>query len=314
MLTLSQISKTYSKKTITEMKRHYDIYKINPPPGAIFRAKTAYATITAYQSGKVLFQGKQPLIESEKWESQYHTEQKKLFPPNKNVDTSYYPPKSLFLNNHIGSDESGTGDYFGPITTCAMFVKKEQIDTLKELGIQDSKAIRDDTIHTLAKELVRLQIPYSLMILPNAKYNTLQKQGWSQGKMKAMLHYHTIQKLLQKINDETYEGIIIDQFCQPSLFEKYIQSEHGSLHNHTFFMTKAESYSIAVAAASVIARASFLKEMERLSNEVGVPLLKGASAKVDQLIAHIIKTKGKNVLQNIAKVHFANTEKAAQYM
>lgn len=294
------------------MNKYYDAYKINPPPGAIFRAKTDYATITAYQSGKVLFQGKEPHLESEKWQSQLKSEQKGLFasPHNEN---GYYPPKSLFVNNHIGSDESGTGDYFGPITTCAVFIQKEQIETLKSIGVQDSKVIRDDKIHLIAKELVQLPIPYSLMILRNPKYNMLQNQGWTQGKMKAMLHYHTIQKLLQKINQKSNEGIIIDQFCTPAIFKKYLQSEHVSIPEKTYFMTKAESYSIAVAAASIIARASFLKEMEQLSEEVGVTLIKGASKKVDKLIAQLIQTKGRDILQNIAKVHFANTEKAVDY-
>jgi len=309
---LSHITELYSKKTINEMDKYYEKNKVNPPPGAIFRAKTNYATITAYKSGKVLFQGKQPLVESEKWQAEDKSEQTSLFTAAKPSTQS--PPKTVFKNSHIGSDESGTGDYFGPITTCAMFVKKEQIQQLKELGIQDSKLIRDDVIHALAKELVQLHIPYSLMILPNPKYNTLQKQGWSQGKMKAMLHYHTIQKLLQKIGNENYEGIVIDQFCEPPTFKKYLQTENVSLNDKTFFMTKAESSSIAVAAASVIARASFLTEMERLSNEVGVTLLKGASEKVDRLIANLIRTKGKHILHDIAKTHFVNTEKASIYL
>jgi len=79
-------------------------------------------------------------------------------------------------------------------------------------------------------------------------------------------------------------------------------------------MTKAESYSIAVAAGSIVARTSFVKEIEKLSNEFGIELPKGASNKVDQVIAKIIKTKGENALDSLAKVHFANTKKAIKYL
>ena len=79
-------------------------------------------------------------------------------------------------------------------------------------------------------------------------------------------------------------------------------------------MTKAENHAIAVAAGSVIARASFLQEMRRLSHEIGIDLLKGASTKVDQLIARIIKEKGHTTLERIAKLHFKNTEKAEKYL
>src|SRR5699024_6122609 len=98
-------------------------------------------------------------------------------------------------------------------------------------------------------------------------------------------------------------------FCMPHVYEKHITSEGRKLDPHTYFMTKAETHSLAVAAASIIARASFVKEMEDLSKIVGFSLLKGASPKVDQQIAKIIRTKGKQFLPSVAKVHFANTKK-----
>src|SRR5690625_3158085 len=121
------------------MDKYYEKNKVNPPPGAIFRAKTNYATITAYKSGKVLFQGKQPLVESEKWQAEDKSEQTSLFTAAKPSTQS--PPKTVFKNSHIGYDESGTGDYFGTITTCAMLVNKEKFEQYKVIGLHDIKQI-----------------------------------------------------------------------------------------------------------------------------------------------------------------------------
>src|SRR5699024_3693429 len=110
----------------------------------------------------------------------------------------------------------------------------------------------------LAEEIVKLEIPYALLVLHNEKYNIHQQNGWSQGKIKAMLHHHVNDLLLKKIEGKSYEGIIIDQFCEPSLYERYIASENKKLAPKTYFITKAESHSIAVATSSIIARASFL--------------------------------------------------------
>ncbi|WP_077327336.1 ribonuclease HIII [Virgibacillus siamensis] len=309
---MPQLVNRYSSLTIGKMQQHYTACMQEPPQGAIFRAKTGNAVITAYKSGKVVFQGKNPETEADRWTPEQNGQKKT---GSKTFETSpYAPPETLFTSSHIGSDEAGTGDYFGPITTAAAFVKQDQLELLKELGVQDSKNLSDTTIRKIATNLMHLDLPYSLLVLHNKKYNTLQKKGWSQGKMKAMLHHHAISKLQQKISTAPLDGILIDQFCEPHIYKKHIASEQQEMAENTYFMTKAEGSSLAVAAGSIIARASFLNEMDNLSNRVGFTLPKGASKKVDVTIARIIKAKGRNVLNTCAKTHFANTKKAAQYM
>lgn len=312
---MGQKAATFPKDTLKQMKNHYKDHLEATPEWAIFRAKTNNAVITAYQSGKVLFQGSRPDLEFKKWISQSSIQKEINHKERKStLQHHFHPPETLFSRNHIGSDESGTGDYFGPITTCAVYVKEEQITLLKEIGIQDSKNLTDEKIKELSKHIIEIEVPYSLMILHNEKYNQLQKQGWSQGKMKTMLHASCISSLIKKIADAPYEGIIIDQFCMPDIYEKHLTSERKKIDDKTFFITKAENYSIAVAAGSILARASFVKEMDRLGQLIGTPLLKGASSKVDQLIANIIRKKGEQILPSIAKLHFANTKKAHKYL
>lgn len=312
---MGQATILLEKEEIEKMKAYYYNCLEKSPQSAIFRARTDNAVITAYRSGKILFQGNNIDTEINKWKKGHGIPKNTNTIKSKTANTSsYIPPSSVLTGNQIGSDESGTGDYFGPVTTAAVYITKDQITLLKELGIQDSKAINDEVVQKLAKDIAMMNIPYSLMILHNEKYNSLQQRGWSQGKMKAMLHHSTINQLIKKIDHAPYEGIVIDQFCQPSVYINYLKSEQKYLNDNTYFMTKAENHAIAVAAGSVIARASFLQEMKRLSHEIGIDLLKGASTKVDQLIARIIKEKGHTTLERIAKLHFKNTEKAEKYL
>src|SRR5699024_12602289 len=196
------------------MKKFYQDNQLSPTPqGAIFRAKTEDATITAYRSGKVLFQGKNPDVEARIWQEFRGDSPAKVA---KGRNSQENKDLSFLTGNHIGSDESGTGDYFGPVTACAVYVQKDQIALLKKIGIQDSKKLTDQNILQLSEKIINMKIPYSLMILHNEKYNQLQLQGWSQGKMKAMLHHACISNVLHKIGDCYYGGILIDQFCQPN--------------------------------------------------------------------------------------------------
>ncbi len=302
---MSQIVNKYSEAMIQKMYHYYNNKLVDLPKGAVFRAKTNHAVITAYHSGKVLFQGQAPEIEARKWQDDVSTKQ---------TTSPYAPPATLFSSSHIGSDEAGTGDYFGPVTVASTYVHSDMMNVLKEIGVKDSKAFSDATVFRLSKEILSLNVPYSLLILPNQKYNSLQEKGWSQGKMKAMLHHHVNQNVIRKIEKQPYEGVVIDQFCDPAIYQKHLQSEQKTMPDNTYFKTKAEQYSLAVAAASILARASFLKKMDELSIELGIKLPKGASQQVDQTIATIIKTRGKSALYGVAKLHFANTKKANKYL
>ncbi|WP_226036476.1 ribonuclease HIII [Aquibacillus saliphilus] len=310
---MPQVVLKLSHEKIQMLKNYYARSLKACPPGAIFAAKTSNSSITAYKSGKVLFQGASPETEASKWGSiNENTSSKKKSSIQKSTH-AYAPASTLFTSSHIGSDEAGTGDYFGPITVAAAYVSKEQIPLLKKIGVKDSKNLTDDNIQLIARELVKMKIPYSLVILHNEKYNQLQKKGWTQGKMKTMLHHHAITKLLKKMEPDKPDGILIDQFSQPHSYINHLKSEKEVLQEKVYFMTKAESYSIAVAAGSIIARASFVKEMDKLSKLAGLTLPKGASQKVDKVAGSILAKSGEVELYKYAKVHFANTKKAENY-
>lgn len=297
------------EKQLLEMEKHYGNKKIPAPPGALFRVKSNDVVITGYQSGKVLFQGKNVAKEMLKWD---RTPMGRV----QESKASYVPQSTdtLFHRAHIGSDEAGTGDYFGPITVAAVFLEEEKIAELKQLGVRDSKTLSDASIKRLAQEVIRLDIPYSSLVLHNGKYNDLQQAGWSQGKMKAVMHHYAIQHVLQKIKGKKTEGIIIDQFCEPAVYRRHLKSENLQIEENTHFLTKAESKSIAVAAASIIARTRFVDELDKLALKADVELPKGAGENVDRQIANLIRKHGEKALYLYGKVHFANTKKAYQYL
>ncbi|TCT25043.1 ribonuclease HIII [Melghiribacillus thermohalophilus] len=302
---MSQAVLTLPYETIQEMNRYYKEYlKRNSPAGTVFAAKIDGCTITAYQSGKVLFQGNNCQKEALKW-GDYDAFKE---------ETSPSLP-SWIEGNHIGTDEAGTGDYFGPVTVAGVYIQKDQIQLLKDLGVKDSKNLSDQTVQELARKIVQLDIPYSLMTLENEKYNELQKRGWSQGKMKALLHYHVIEKLTSKLHmDNPLEGIIIDQFAEKDVFKRHLYSENLEMPDHLFFLKKAERYSLAVAAASIIARYKFLSALKHLSAKLGIELPKGAGHQVDETAARLIRIKGRETLNSCAKIHFANTDKATRLL
>ncbi|WP_306452912.1 ribonuclease HIII [Terribacillus saccharophilus] len=315
--------------TIQQMKVNYSRTEKPAPPGAIFSAKTPSCSITAYKSGKVLFQGKAPETEANKWGTasappkgpkpgvKDHKHPAPKGPaglkPSVN-DHRYAPAPTLFSSSHIGSDEAGTGDFFGPITVASVYVDKSQFALLKELGVKDSKLLKDDAIQRIAKDLMHVELPYSLLVMRNERYNQLQQRGWSQGKMKTMMHHHAIQNLLAKIAPTQPEGILIDQFQLPSTYIKHLATEDERLQQNVSFMTKAESHSLAVAAASIISRASFVREMDKLSKQAGFTIPKGASAAVDQAAGRLIRTHGRQALPVFTKMHFANSAKAEKFV
>lgn len=287
------------------MEAHYTRFlSAKVPQGGVFAAKTPGCSITAYKSGKVLFQGKDGESEAAKWGQPAAA---KSAAPKKQITACL--PASISSMSVIGSDEVGTGDYFGPITVVAAYVRKQDLELLKELGVQDSKNLKDDKIIAIAKQLVEF-VPYSLLTLHNQKYNQMQGSGMSQGKLKALLHNQAIGHVLNKIAPEQPEAILIDQFAKEEIYYSYLKGQRNLVKDKVYFSTKAEGIHLAVAAASMIARYAFVKHFEKLSEKAGFTLPKGAGSQVDVAAARLIKSKGIECLPEFVKLHFANTEKA----
>lgn len=270
----------------------------NNNPYAIARAKIDDCVITFFKSGKVVFQGESASYEASIW-SEIKDDDKKIESPSP-INSNY------ILTTHGGSDEVGTGDYFGPISVAATYVSNDDIKYLIELGVKDSKKLSDDKILEIAPKIIS-KIKYTQLCLDNIKYNELVANGFNMNKIKAYMHNQALSLLIKK-NNINNPRLIVDQFAEKDLYYSYLREVKEVVRNIEF-MTKAESSSPAVAAASIIARYSFLKHWELIEKYYNITIPKGAGAAVDTFGQLFIKIHGLEEFKKICKYNFKNTEK-----
>ena len=291
-----------------KMIDYYDLLRRDKkPPYSVFQAEEGGTIITLYESGKVMFQGISADIDANMWkdlESHYN---------NRDIDSELKKKeekeddKTYYYYDAIGSDEVGTGDYFGPIIVTATLVDKSTRKLLEDLKIMDSKKMTDDKIRRCAPILMN-KLPYVTFTLSNTKYNEMSSKGFNMNKIKAILHNRVLFELSNK--SIPYHKIIVDQFTTPRSYFSYLKQENiEDKVTKITFLTKGESKHLSVAAASVISRYRFLQEMDKLSEKYKVDIPKGASPKVDSVAKKILDTYGKNELSKIVKLNFKNTEK-----
>lgn len=301
-----------SENTKKEMVEFFEDFKREKTPAyAVFQADDADCVVTLYESGKAVFQGVSADISARMW-----IERERHLNPFKEVETTnsdkkdkkdkkdiYIDPK-IYNSSAIGSDEVGTGDYFGPIVVTAAFVAKENIPWLEELGVKDSKKLTDDKILEIVPQIIK-KIPYETLVLSNKEYNDKYSEDINMNKIKAILHNKVLFKLS---NNYKSDYIIVDEFAQKFVYYSYLKNIPSVVRNITFF-TKGEDKHLSVACASLISRYIFIKEFDKLGEEVDEFLPKGASDKVDAIGLKIIQKYGFNKLHDIAKLNFKNTNK-----
>ena len=263
-------------------------------PYAIFQAVEEDTVITLYESGKAMFQGISADVDASMWAMLQEKGKEDL----KNEE-------DLYNITSIGSDEVGTGDYFGPVVVCAAYVNKKDIKFLEELKVKDSKQITDDYIRKIAPTIAK-KIDYELLALSNKEYNEKYKTIKNINKIKAIMHNKVLYTLHQRHSD--CNKIIIDEFAKENSYFNYLK-EVTNVEKNLIFTPKAENKNMAVATAAILARFTFLEIMDKLSDKYHEPLLKGASSEVDKQAERLIEKYGKEVLDDIAKLHFINTER-----
>ena len=300
-----------SENTMNKMQTYFeDKKKDKTPPYAVFQAKEADTTITLYESGKAVFQGISADIDANIWaetEKHLNPQQKIEIKKSGNKKKTANPKTNYTLYNStaIGSDEVGTGDFFGPIVVTAAYVTKDNIAFLEQLGVCDSKKMTDDQILKIVPKIIK-KIPYSTMILSNEEYNQKYSAQMNLNAIKAILHNKVLLNMTMRYPN--YDYVVVDQFTSPSSYYKYLKASSKIQKNITF-ITKAEDQCLAVACASLISRYVFVKEMDKISKEIGVNIPKGAGPIVDEIGAKIVKEHGETILKKIAKCSFKNTAK-----
>lgn len=279
----------------TQQKRLYEAFKddqVKTPPYAKWQLKPQNCTITCYESNKVVFQGN----DCEVYAS-----------PFMNADLNGNASDEIQTDDifpQAGSDEVGTGDYFGPVCVCACIVQKADISLLRDLHVQDSKALDDAVIRKAGPQLISA-LKHSLLILDPAKYNQVHETD-NMNVIKAKMHNQAYVNLKKKT--ELPQLCVIDQFMPENSYYRAI-ADVPEIIRPIRFETKAENSYPAVAAASVIARCAFLMYWDKMEETYGMTFNKGGGRNADETAAEFVRRFGFERLRETAKIHFANTKK-----
>jgi ribonuclease HIII len=219
-------------------------------------------------------------------------------------------PATLFSTAWIGTDEAGKGDYFGPLVSAAVFVEARSAAVLRELGVRDSKELTDGRVRHLAGVVRQTVGPSaaSVVRVQPARYNSLYEEFRSEGKslntLLAWAHARAIEDLF-KAGVQT-DNILVDRFTDVAYIRARLLQHTRSRSLNLVALPHAEA-NVAVAAASILARASFLDWIEGTSRELGFELPKGASPAVVAVARQIVERYGEGRLRELAKLHFRTT-------
>lgn len=296
-------------KTKEMMIDYFNEFKREKTPQyAIFQADDGDTVVTLYQSGKAVFQGKDADLAADFWiETEKINSGKAIVSSSDEKKEKKELVRKIPLNvSSVGSDEVGTGDFFGPIVVTATYVSKENIDFLLELGVKDSKKMSDEQIKKIVPKIIE-KIPYNTYILTNKQYNDMYDKDMNMNKMKAILHNKVLSNFANK-KIYQYDYIVVDQFESAKSYYFHLKDVPFKVYDITF-LTKAEDQCLSVACASLISRYVFLKEMKKIEKSINMVIPKGASDVVNNVAMDIISKYGKTKLYEIAKMNFKNVEK-----
>ena len=300
---VTTLNKEQINKLTKLLENHHD-WDMHEAPYAYWKAKKDKTNIVAYKSGKLVIQGK-------------GTEDFVLF----SLETEILQKASLGYEEkaeivvaspftpHAGIDESGKGDFFGPLVISAVFVDKESHHKLMELGVKDSKLIKNDKkILTVANEIKSVvRGNFSVVAIGPEAYNRLYSNFKNLNKLLAWGHSRALENLLEK--EINCPWALSDKFGDERLIKQALFNKGKNIDLKQ--QTKAES-DIAVAAASILARAEFVQKIKKLGDDIGILLPKGASKAVLETASRIIKQFGEKKLSSLSKTHFKTLQKAIE--
>ncbi|MFI0435810.1 MAG: ribonuclease HIII [Parachlamydiaceae bacterium] len=262
-------------------------FDITTPPHTRFSAKKRGLACTLYESGKFVIQGK----DTSEFIEFY------LEPNILNTFNYTSPLSNTDLNPHIGIDESGKGDFFGPLCIAGVYLKRDQFAVLQKLGVKDSKTLSDSTIQKLAKQ-IKTQCLYHIVRINPLKYNQIYADFKNLNRLLAWGHATAIEQLVEQSG---CKQVIIDQFADEWVVEQALKRKNITVDLSQRHRAEED---LAVAAASILARDAFLEGIKRLSDELGILLPKGASQAVKTAGLAVLRKWGKEKLTEICKKHF----------
>jgi ribonuclease HIII len=289
----------------SEQELQYDGYQI------IITDGITKNSVDLFPSGKIVIQGKPGTLRDTLlvWRDQHNplfAQAQEYSQPLTEViplSQAEHTRRTYIGLPRIGLDESGKGDYFGPLVIGAVYIDEQSEDNLTAFGVRDSKLLSDTRILQIAAEIKKI-CPYEVISIGAKRYNELYKEIHNLNSLLAKGHAFAIEKLLEKVSCQL---AIADQFGDASYLQDALLEKGRSI---TLEQRTHGEEDIAVAAASILARAEFVQQMERLSSRLGMTLPKGASdPNIVTVGREIVNKYGKDTLAKAAKLHFRITEK-----
>jgi ribonuclease HIII len=272
-------------------------YKPCKVPYTVLAVEGPHCHINLYTSGKCLVQGKgaQDFV-------LFYLEPVVLGTAGVGYEEVLHPEA---VSPHMGIDESGKGDFFGPLVACAAYVNPDLAKTMQEIGVKDCKQLSDKQVLAIGSRLRDLlgRNRYTLVAIGPEAYNRLYAKFRNVNSLLAWAHARCIENLLETVAD--CPRAVADQFGSEQVIKRALMQKGRSIileQRH-----KAES-DIAVAAASVLAREAFLRALLRLSTETGIAVPKGASEQVRAAAAELVRKHGVDALLRACKCHFRTTD------
>ncbi len=259
-------------------------FDMKDAPYCTFSAKGDGVSVSHYESGKLVVQGKEIAAFLER------------FVPECTAAGS--APKEAL----IGADESGKGDYFGPLVCAAVALTPDIARFLDEVPLQDSKTLSARDIAEAADTLRRV-LPYEIVMIGPAKYNELYPKFNNVNTMLAWAHAKAITAVVAKSG---VKKVLLDKFCEEHVVRRALGPAAADLD---FSMRVRAESEPAVAAASILARDAFVRGLKKLEHEIGHPLPPGAGGPTERAARALVRAKGPSVLPSVAKMHFRTTEK-----
>lgn len=273
-------------------------FEFSEKPYAHYSAARGKVNVTVYEKGpKVLVQGK----ETEDF-VRFYLEPEILGEAKLGYEEIH---QAEMFEPHFGVDESGKGDFIGPLVIAGVFVNKEITRSLIDAGIQDSKKIGSDKRIRELAQIVRNTpgIMTEVISIGPERYNELYEKFGNLNRMLAWGHAKIIENLHKRKPD--CPRALSDQFARPEEIERVLKGRVTGLVLEQ--RTKAES-DTAVAAASILARESFINWLRDKGEEIGCELPKGVSQKVREIVSGLVERHGTDILKSLTKLHFRTAE------
>jgi ribonuclease HIII len=272
-----------------------------PKPYTIFFAQKEKLSVAVYAKGpKILLQGRgvEDFVK-------FVLEPEILGEARLGYDEVHFPQ---MFEPHFGIDESGKGDFFGPLVIAGVFVDRQSARQLLDLGVQDSKRIGSDVrIYALAKDIRRIAGDGSdVVAIGPARYNELYQKFGNLNSLLGWGHARVIENLLARKPD--CPRSLSDKFADARVIENALLRHGRKIRIEQ--QPRAES-DVAVAAASILAREGFINWLERKGKELGMKLGRGVSTEIKSTGAAIIEKHGPEMLSQVAKIHFRTAHEIA---